>query len=64
MSNFKERQEIELEAQRLTLQEQRNHIEILDTALINAQNNIMTLENEVILPILALKLLYFNIFSL
>lgn len=48
LSNFKERQEIELEAQRLTLQEQRNHIEILDTALINAQNNIMTLENEVI----------------
>lgn len=45
--NYKERQEIELEAQRLTLQEQRNHIEILDTALINAQNNIMTLENEV-----------------
>nr|XP_027201761.1 putative uncharacterized protein DDB_G0277255 [Dermatophagoides pteronyssinus] len=44
--NYKERQEIELEAQRLTLQEQRNHIEILDTALINAQNNIMTLENE------------------
>ncbi|UXI20391.1 beta-1 4-galactosyltransferase 7 [Sarcoptes scabiei] len=44
--NLKERQEIELEAQRLTLQEQRNHIEILDTALINAQNNIMTLENE------------------
>ncbi|OTF74038.1 angiomotin-like protein, partial [Euroglyphus maynei] len=35
-----------MEAQRLTLQEQRNHIEILDTALINAQNNIMTLENE------------------
>lgn len=43
----KERQEIELQAQRLTLQEQRNHIEILDTALMNAQNNIITLETEV-----------------
>lgn len=43
----KERQEIELQAQRLTLQEQRNHIEILDTALMNAQNNIILLENEV-----------------
>ncbi|CAG2182713.1 unnamed protein product, partial [Oppiella nova] len=28
--NEKERQEIELQAQRLTLQEQRNHIDILD----------------------------------
>lgn len=43
----KERQEIELQAQRLTLQEQRNHIEILDTALMNAQNTIITLENDV-----------------
>ncbi|XP_017480310.1 PREDICTED: angiomotin-like [Rhagoletis zephyria] len=42
----KDRQEIELQAQRLTLQEQRNHIEILDTALMNAQNNIITLEAE------------------
>ncbi|KAH9398630.1 Angiomotin C terminal [Tyrophagus putrescentiae] len=45
----KDRQEIELQAQRLTLQEQRNHIEILDTALMNAQNNIITLEAEVTL---------------
>ena len=43
----KDRQEIELQSQRLTLQEQRNHIEILDTALMNAQNNIITLEAEV-----------------
>lgn len=50
----KERQEIELQAQRLTLQEQRNHIEILDTALMNAQNNIILLENEVsFLPFLS-----------
>ena len=40
----KERQEIELQAQRLTLEEQRNHIEILDNALMNAQNNVVKLE--------------------
>lgn len=43
----KERQEIELQAQRLTLQEQRKHIELLDTALMNAQNSIIILETEV-----------------
>lgn len=42
----KERQEIELQAQRLTLQEQRKHIELLDTALMNAQNSIIILETE------------------
>lgn len=42
----KERQEIELVAQRATLQEQRNHIGILDTALTNAQHNIRRLEEE------------------
>lgn len=42
----KERQEIELAAQRATLQEQRNHIGILDTALTNAQQNIRRLEEE------------------
>ena len=47
MISDKERQEIELQAQRLTLQEQRNHIEILDTALMNAQNTIITLETDV-----------------
>lgn len=46
--NEKERQEVELQAQRLTLQEQRNHIDILDTALMSAQNNIFKLETEVI----------------
>ena len=40
----KERQEIELQAQRLTLEEQRNHIDILDNALMNAQNNVIKLE--------------------
>lgn len=43
----KERQEIELAAQRATLQEQRTHIDILDTALTNAQENVVRLEEEV-----------------
>lgn len=43
----KERQEIELQAQRATLQEQRNHIDILDNALTNAQTNVVKLEEEV-----------------
>lgn len=42
----KERKEIELQAQRATLQEQRNHIDILDTALNNAQANVVRLEEE------------------
>ncbi|XP_011140083.2 uncharacterized protein LOC105183552 isoform X1 [Harpegnathos saltator] len=42
----KERQEIELAAQRATLQEQRKHIEILDNALSNAQRNVVRLEDE------------------
>lgn len=42
----KERQEIELAAQRATLQEQRNHIGILDSALTNTQNNMRRLEEE------------------
>lgn len=45
--NEKERQDIELQAQRLTLQEQRNHIDILDSALMSAQNNVVKLETEV-----------------
>lgn len=44
----KERQEIELAAQRATLQEQRTHIDILDTALTNAQENVVRLEEEVL----------------
>ncbi|XP_073991700.1 uncharacterized protein [Rhodnius prolixus] len=43
---IKDRQEIELAAQRATLQEQRTHIDILDTALINAQANVVRLEEE------------------
>lgn len=46
LSAAKERQEIELVAQRATLQEQRNHIGILDTALTNAQHNIRRLEED------------------
>lgn len=42
----KERKEIELQAQRATLQEQRNHIDILDNALNNAQANVVRLEEE------------------
>lgn len=34
-------------AQRATLQEQRTHIDILDTALTNAQENVVRLEEEV-----------------
>ena len=47
LTNAKERQEIELTAQRATLQEQRTHIDILDTALTNAQGNVVRLEEEV-----------------
>ncbi|KAG5889003.1 hypothetical protein JTB14_033933 [Gonioctena quinquepunctata] len=46
LSAAKERQEIELAAQRATLQEQRTHIDILDTALTNAQGNVVRLEDE------------------
>ncbi|KAG1687338.1 Activating molecule in BECN1-regulated autophagy protein 1 [Nymphon striatum] len=42
----KERQEVELSAQRGTLQEQRTHIDILDNALTNAQANVVKLEEE------------------
>ncbi|CAM1312149.1 AMOTL1 (predicted) [Pycnogonum litorale] len=42
----KERQEVELSAQRATLQEQRTHIDILDNALTNAQANVVRLEEE------------------
>ncbi|KAJ8727396.1 hypothetical protein PYW07_001515 [Mythimna separata] len=42
----KERQEIEMAAQRATLQEQRTHIDILDTALTNAQANVVRLEED------------------
>lgn len=45
----KERQEIELTAQRQTLNEQRTHIDILDSALTNAQANVVKLEEEVML---------------
>lgn len=48
MTAAKDRQEIELAAQRATLQEQRNHIGILDTALTNTQHNMRRLEEEVI----------------
>lgn len=44
LASVKERQDIELQAQRLTLEEQRKHIEILDSALMNAQNNVIALE--------------------
>ncbi|XP_063840785.1 uncharacterized protein LOC135089264 isoform X1 [Scylla paramamosain] len=42
----KERQEIELTAQKQTLNEQRSHIDILDSALTNAQANVVKLEEE------------------
>lgn len=43
----KERQDIELSAQRATLEEQRTHINILDKALMNAQETVVQLEDEV-----------------
>lgn len=43
----KERQDIELCAQKATLQQQRSHIEILESALGRAQQNVNRLEDEV-----------------
>lgn len=50
----KERQEMELMAQRQTLNEQRTHIDILDSALTNAQTNVIKLEEEVSVLLLTL----------
>lgn len=58
----KERQEIELAAQRATLQEQRTHIDILDTALTNAQGNVVRLEEEVIFYLFFNKLFHISYF--
>jgi len=46
LMSAKERQDIECAEQRETLQEQRTHIDVLDTALSNAQNNVLRLEEE------------------
>lgn len=43
----KERLEMEVTAQKQTLHEQRTHIDVLDTALNNAQGNVSKLEEEV-----------------
>jgi len=42
----KERQEVEVRAQQETLEEQRQHIQVLDTALSNAQAQLLRLEEE------------------
>ena len=42
----KERQEVEMEAFKETLEEQRAHIQILDSALSNAHTNVQRLEEE------------------
>ncbi len=42
----KERQDVEVRAQQETLEEQRSHIQILDTALSNAQAQLLRLEEE------------------
>ncbi|TRY75585.1 hypothetical protein TCAL_13347 [Tigriopus californicus] len=42
----KERQDIEVTAQQETLEEQRSHIQILDTALSNAQAQVLRLEED------------------
>ena len=47
VSAAKERLEMEVAAQKQTLAEQRTHIEVLDSALSNAQSNIHKLEEEV-----------------
>lgn len=44
----RKRQDIELDAQRATLDEQRNHISILDSALTDAQARVHAMEDEVI----------------
>lgn len=41
---IKERQTLEIEAQNATLEEQRNHIEMLDKALSNAQERLAAKE--------------------
>jgi len=46
LAGEKETQEYELKAQRLTLEEQRNHIEILDAALTSAQSTVLKLETK------------------
>ena len=43
----KERKDIELCAQKATLQQQRSHIEILESALSRAQLHVNRLEDEV-----------------
>ncbi|KAJ8310695.1 hypothetical protein KUTeg_012560 [Tegillarca granosa] len=46
MQAIKERQDLELITQRATIQEQQNRIDILDSALTNAQANVVRLEKE------------------
>lgn len=46
LRNDKEQQEYELQAQRLTLEEQRMHIEILDNTLMQAQQQVAQLEGQ------------------
>jgi hypothetical protein len=47
LQTVRERQQLEMDAQRNTLEEQRNHIHILDKALHNAQMKVVALEQEV-----------------
>ncbi|CAH1781084.1 unnamed protein product [Owenia fusiformis] len=47
LQSSKERLDVEISAQRSTLQEQRTHIDVLDSALHNAQANILQLEDQV-----------------
>ena len=42
----KERQDVEMAAQQETLEEQRSHIQILDSALSQAQAQVLRLEEE------------------
>ena len=44
LAGLKERQDMELEAQRATLEEQRTHIHVLDKALANAQEKALRLD--------------------
>lgn len=46
MQAIKEQQDLELITQRATIQEQQNRIDILDSALTNAQANVVRLEKE------------------
>ena len=64
---IQKRQDAELAAQRATLDEQRNHIHILESALTSAQTNVARLEEEVYSAVKSttkLKYFYYHVWCL